>query len=128
MTEKYENVFSEIQTINSGEELFYGEDYLKIGVNIDDNIPLNKKVKFASLTRIIRCVFQNGKKMYPQIYLNEYLYQSLKNWHYYYYYYYGDDDDDHNQNENESEIENENGNVNVNEKKYYSISHIKITN
>ena len=76
MTEKYGNVFSEIQSINSGEELLDGEAYLKIGVNVDDNIPLNKKVKFASLTRIIRCVFQKGKKMYPQICLNEYLYES----------------------------------------------------
>ena len=65
LTEKYEEVFSrirsEIETINSGEELYYGEDYVKIGVNTDDNVPLNKKLKFPSLTIIIRCIFQNGK-------------------------------------------------------------------
>ena len=79
MTEKYEEVFSEIrweiQTINGGEELFYGEDYVKIGVNTDDNVPLNKKLKFPSLTITIRCVFQNGTKLYPQIYLDECLYE-----------------------------------------------------
>ena len=79
LTQKYEEVFSgirsEIQTINSGEELFYGEDYVKIGVNTDDNIPLNKKLKFPSLTIIIRCIFQNGKKLYPQVYLDECLYE-----------------------------------------------------
>ena len=78
--EKYEKVFSgirsEIQTINSGEELFYGEDYVKIGVNADDNVPLNKKLKFPSLTIIIRCVFQNDKKLYRQIYLDECLHES----------------------------------------------------
>ena len=54
---------------------FYGEDYVKIEVNTDDNVPLNKTLKFPSLTVIIRCVFQNGKKLYPQIYLDECLYE-----------------------------------------------------
>ena len=75
MTQKYEEVFSgirsEIQTINSGEKLFYGEDYVRIGVNTNDNVPLNKKLKFPSLTIIIRCVFPNGKKLYPRVYLDE---------------------------------------------------------
>ena len=79
LTEKYEEVFSgirsEIQTINSGEELFYGEDYVKIGVNTDDNVPWNKKLKFPSLTIIIRCIFENDKKLYPQIYLDECFYE-----------------------------------------------------
>ena len=81
-TEKYEEVFSgirsEIQTINGEEELFYGEDYVKIGVNTDYNVPLNKQLKFLTLTIIIRCVFQNGKKLYPQIYLDECLYVNHK--------------------------------------------------
>ena len=79
MTEKSEEVFSgirsEIQIINSGEEPFYGEDYVKIGVNTDDNVPLNKKLNFPTLIIIIRCFFQNGKKLYPQIYLDEFLYE-----------------------------------------------------
>ena len=79
-TEKYEEVLSgiktEIQTINSGEKLFYEKHYAKIGVNTDDNVLLYKKLKFPSLTIIIRCVFQNGKKLYPQIYLDECLYES----------------------------------------------------
>ena len=79
MTEKYKEVFSgirsEIQAINSGEELFYGEEYTKIGVSTDNNVPLNKKLKFPSLTIINRCIFQNGKKLYPQIYLDECLYK-----------------------------------------------------
>ena len=79
LTEKHEEVFSgirsEIQTINSGEELYYGEDYVKIGVNTDDNVPLNKKLKFPSLTIIIRCVFEESGRLYPQIYLDECLYE-----------------------------------------------------
>ena len=78
-TEKYEEVFcgilSEIETINSGEKLFYEKNYAKIRVNTDDDIPLNKKLKFPSLTIIIRCVFQNSKKLYLQVYLDECLYE-----------------------------------------------------
>ena len=77
-TEKYKEVFSgiklEIETINSGEKLFY-EKYAKLGVNTDDNVPLNKKLKFPLLAIIIRCIFQNGKKLYPQVYLDECLYE-----------------------------------------------------
>ena len=77
--EKYEEDFSgsksEIETINGWEKTFYEKNYAKSGVNADDNVPLNKKLKFPSLAINIRCVFQNGKKLYPQIYLDECLYE-----------------------------------------------------
>ena len=80
-TEKYDEVFSgikkEIETINGGKELFYEKNYAKIGVNTDDDIPLNKQLKFPTLTIIIRCIFQNGKKLCPQIYLDDCLYESI---------------------------------------------------
>ena len=79
LTEKYDEVFSaiksQIETINGGEKMYYEKNYARIGVNTDDNVPLNKKLKFPSLTIIIRCVFQNGKKLYPQVYLDECLYE-----------------------------------------------------
>ena len=36
----------------------------KIGINTDDNLHLNKPLKFPTLTIIIRCVFREGKKLY----------------------------------------------------------------
>ena len=79
LIEKYEEVFSgiksEIETINNGEKMYYEKNYARIGVNTDDNIPLNKQLKFPSLTIIVRCVFQKGKKLEPLIYLDECLYQ-----------------------------------------------------
>ena len=58
--EKYEEVFSGtksgIETINSGEKLFYEKHYAKIGFNTDDDVPLDKELKFPSLTIIIRCI------------------------------------------------------------------------
>ena len=78
-TEKYEEVFSgikeEIETINGGKELFYEKNYARIGVNTDNDIPLNNSLKFPTLTIIIRCIFQEGEKLYPQIYLDECMYQ-----------------------------------------------------
>ena len=78
-SEKYEEVFSgirsEIKTINGGNELFYEKKYARIGINTDDDIPLNKQSKFLTLTIIIRRVLRKGEKLYPQIYLDEYLYE-----------------------------------------------------
>ena len=78
-TENYEEVFSgikpEIETTNSGEKRFYEKHYAKIGVNTDENVPLNKKLKFPSLAIIIACVFQIDKKLSWQIYLDEGLYE-----------------------------------------------------
>ena len=48
-TKKYEEVFSEIiseiKTFNGGKELFYEKNYARIGVDADDDIPLNKQLK-----------------------------------------------------------------------------------
>ena len=78
-TEKYDEVFSgikkEIETIIDGKELFYEKQYARIGVNTNDDVPLDKKLKFPLLTIIIRCVFQNGNKLQPQVYLDECLYE-----------------------------------------------------
>ena len=54
---------------------FIKKNYARIGVNTDDDLPLNKPLKFPTLTIIIRCVFQEGEKLYPQIYLDEYLHK-----------------------------------------------------
>ena len=75
LTEKYEEVFSgirsEIETINGGKELFYGKNYARIGISTDDNLLLNKQLKFSTLTIIARCVFEESDRLYPQIYLDE---------------------------------------------------------
>ena len=46
LTDKYEEIFSgiisEIKTLNGGKELFYEKNHARIGVNTDDDLPLNK--------------------------------------------------------------------------------------
>ena len=74
-TEVFSGIISEIKTINGGKELLYETNYARIGVNTDDNLPLNKQLKFPTLTIIVRCVLQEGEKLYPQIYLDECLYE-----------------------------------------------------
>ena len=77
-TDNYKDAFSaiksQIETIN-GEKMYYEKNYARIRVNTNDNIPLNKQIYFPSLIIIIRCVFEKGKELYPQIYLDECLYQ-----------------------------------------------------
>ena len=63
-TEKYNEVFSrirlEIKTLNGGKELFDEKNYARIGINTDNDLPLDKQLKFPTLTIIIRCVVQQG--------------------------------------------------------------------
>ena len=76
---KYEEVWSgirpEIKTLNGGKKWFYEKSYASIGINTDDDLPMDKQLKFPTQTIIIRCVLQNGEKLYPRIYLDECLYQ-----------------------------------------------------
>ena len=62
---------SEIETLNGGKELLYKKHYTKIGINTDDDLPLNKALKFPTLAIMIRCVLQKGEKLCPQLYLDE---------------------------------------------------------
>ena len=65
-----------LEMINGGKTLIYEKNYAKIGVNTDDDVPLNKQLKFPTLT-IIRCIFQKGKELDLQLYLDECLYESM---------------------------------------------------
>ena len=77
MKKFFSGIRSEIEIINGGKELFYEKDCARIGVNTDDDAPLNKPLKFPALTTIIRCVFQEGKELYLSIYLDECLCKSV---------------------------------------------------
>ena len=48
---------------------------MKIKFISDDDLPLNKPLTFHALTIIIRSVFEKGRKLYPQVYLDECLYE-----------------------------------------------------
>ena len=64
-----------IAKINDNKSKEYGKDYMKIKFNSDDNLPSNKILKFRKLTIIIRNVFEKDGKYYPEIYLDDCLYE-----------------------------------------------------
>ena len=78
-TDKYEEgwsgIRSEIKTLNGGKELSYEKNYARIGINTDDDLLLNKPLKFLALRITIRYVLQKGEKLYPQICLDKCLYE-----------------------------------------------------
>ena len=55
--EVWRGIKDQIKKINNGSVDEYAEDYMKIKFNSDDNLPLNKILKFRVLTIIIRNIF-----------------------------------------------------------------------
>ena len=65
-----------IKTINGGKSVEYGKGLMKIQFNlIQFNLPLNKPLKFYAITMIIRSVFEENGKYYPQNFPDECLYE-----------------------------------------------------
>ena len=48
---------------------------MKIKFNSDGNLPLNKALKFHNITISIRSVFEEDCKLYPQVFLDNTLYE-----------------------------------------------------
>ena len=53
----WDGIKNKIKAINVGEENDHGKDYMKIKFNSDNDLPLNKPLKFHLMTIIIRCFF-----------------------------------------------------------------------
>ena len=78
LLQKYNDVFngimSKIKEIDN-DECYYEKDYMKIKFNSDDELPLNKPLKFHLMTITIRSVFEEDGKLYPQVFLDDTLYE-----------------------------------------------------
>ena len=48
---------------------------MKIKFNSDDYFPLNKQLKFHNMIITIRSVFEEDGKLYPQVFLDDTLYE-----------------------------------------------------
>ena len=77
LLERYDDVFNgimgKIKKIDD-DWLEYSKDFMKIKFSSDDNLPLNKPLKFYQMTVTIRCVFIKDNKLYPQVFLDGGLY------------------------------------------------------
>ena len=66
---------NEIEAINGGKKGEYAKDFMKIKFNTGDNLPLNKPLKLHLLAIIVRWIFEEDGKFYPQLYLHDCLYE-----------------------------------------------------
>ena len=75
---KYEELWSKIRdlsrsiTKNSDD---YDEKYMKIKFNSNDELPLNKTTELPNMTIVVRAIFLEDNKYYPQVFLDECLYK-----------------------------------------------------
>ena len=76
LIKKYNDVFNgirdKIKEINSNER-DYEKDYLKI--KFWWWLTINKSLKFTLMTVTIRCAFEENGKLYPQVFLDDTLYE-----------------------------------------------------
>ena len=71
LLKKYNDFWSgiknKIKAVSSGES-DYEKDFMKIKFNSDDDLPLNKPLKFRMMTINIRSVFEEDGKLYPHVF------------------------------------------------------------
>ena len=69
----FSGIMSKIKKIDD-DWLEYSKGYKKIKFNSDDNLPLNKQLKFYTTSVTIRCAFSEDNRLYPHEFLDEALY------------------------------------------------------
>ena len=82
VTKKYADVWdgikNKIKAINGGKQNNYGKEYTKVKFHSDHDLPLKKPLKFHTMTINIRFAFEEGGKLYPQVFLYDTLSELLK--------------------------------------------------
>ena len=75
---KYEELWSKIRDLirSITKNLDgYGEKYLKVKFNSDGELPLNKTIEIPTITIVVRAIFLENDKYYPQVSLDECLHK-----------------------------------------------------
>ena len=78
LLKKYNDFFNGIRNKIkkiSGDKCNYEKDSMKIKFNSDDDLPLNKELKFHNKTTTIRSISEEDGKLYPQVFLDDTLYE-----------------------------------------------------
>ena len=74
LLKKYNDVWNgiknKIEEVSSG-ECDYEKDYMEIKSNSDDDLSLKKPLKVRKMIIIIRSVFEEDGKRYPQVFLDD---------------------------------------------------------
>ena len=67
----WSKIKKQIKAISSGESIKYKNDFMKIRLDPDDDLPLNGILCFSVLDIIVESVFQIENEYYPQVHINE---------------------------------------------------------
>ena len=73
--EVWEGVKKVIETINGGKNVEHGKDLKRNRFEYNDDLPMNEPIRLHLLTIIIRYVFSEDGKFYPQLFLDDALYE-----------------------------------------------------
>ena len=74
---KFANIWKSVRATieeNTGGIVQYDKDYMKIKFESNDNLPTDNIVNMHQVTIIIRSVFAQNRKFYPQLFLDDALY------------------------------------------------------
>ena len=71
-SDDFDGIMGKIKEVDDS-ECNYENDYVKIKFNSDDDLSLNKLVKFHLIT--IRSVFEEDGTLYPQVFLDDTLFE-----------------------------------------------------
>ena len=82
-TQKYYEVFDGLKEIikkvtGYSQPIKYDDNYMNIKFNTDDNILLNEIIYLPTVTITIRSITGKDNKYYPQVFLDDCLYQVQK--------------------------------------------------
>ena len=71
--EMFDFISNKINKIDGDDKKVYG--YIRLKFNSDVDLPLDKLIKFHTLTVIVACVIRKANKFYPEIYVDEDIYE-----------------------------------------------------
>ena len=71
----WDGIKNKVKAINGGKEIGYDKNFMSIKLNSDDDLPLNRPLRFHAMTIIIRSVFEEGGKLYPNVFVDDTLYE-----------------------------------------------------
>ena len=77
---RYEELWIKIRDLigsitKNSDDYGYDKKYIKIKCDSDDELPLSKTIEIPTITIVVRAIFLENNKYYPQVFLDECLYK-----------------------------------------------------
>ena len=74
-TEIWDEIKEQIELISGNKVIKYSKDFIKINFESDDDLPLGKILNIPVCVIIVKGVFEEDSKYYPQVLLHECFYE-----------------------------------------------------